>query len=207
MSEERIDGRNTPRGVVARFGEVNCSRWKIGSEKRQDGNDMDLVNTPHPERSHGLFGETHLTPSRSKPKADPHGELTWKHLRIRQSPVLSMARTILSLIAYFALLAVSHASDWVLYSVGGRDYISMGNVADFYGLKNVQRDGNEVVASSNSRSLRAAAGSVEFFINNLIFHTDVLTRIYTPTHSSPSPTYTHTRTPSLRSQTYMHTHT
>ncbi len=80
-----------------------------------------------------------------------------------------MARTILSLIAYFALLAVSHASDWVLYSVGGRDYISMGNVADFYGLKNVQRDGNEVVASSNSRSLRAAAGSVEFFINNLKF--------------------------------------
>ena len=44
-------------------------------------------------------------------------------------------------------------------SVGGRDYISMGNVADFYGLKNVQREGNEVVAETPApRASTAAVG-------------------------------------------------
>ncbi len=80
-----------------------------------------------------------------------------------------MGRLLLSLIAYFALLAVSQASDWVLYSIGGRDYVSMRNLADFYGLNNVQKSGSETILTSNSRSLRAVQGSAEFFINNLKF--------------------------------------
>ena len=84
-------------------------------------------------------------------------------------PPLLMARSLLSLIAFFALLVASHGSDWVLYSVGGRDYISMKNVAEFYNLDKVQRSGNEVVLSSSTRSLRAYQGSPEFFINNLKF--------------------------------------
>lgn len=61
------------------------------------------------------------------------------------------------------------ASDWVLYNVGGRDYVSMRNLGDFYGLDSVQQSGREVTLSSNTRSLRATAGSAEFFINNLKF--------------------------------------
>ena len=80
-----------------------------------------------------------------------------------------MARPILSLIAFLALVVASHATDWVLYSVGGRDYISMKNVAEFYNLDKFRRDGNEVVLSNTTRSLRAYQGSAEFFINNLKF--------------------------------------
>lgn len=80
-----------------------------------------------------------------------------------------MARLVLSFIAFFALLAVSHASDWVLYSIGGRDYVALRNVAEFYNLSNVRHSGNEMVISSNTRSLRAYAGSAEFYINNLKF--------------------------------------
>jgi N-acetylmuramoyl-L-alanine amidase len=95
--------------------------------------------------------------------------MTWKCEPLRDISPPSMARALLSFIAVFMLVAVSRASDWVLYSVGGRDYVSMKNVAEFYSLDKVQRDGNEVVLMSKTRSLRAYAGSSELFINNLKF--------------------------------------
>ncbi len=80
-----------------------------------------------------------------------------------------MARPLLTFIAFFALLVASHASDWVLYSIGGRDYISMKNVAEFYSLDKIQRSEKEVLLSSPTRSLRAHQNSAEFYINNLKF--------------------------------------
>ncbi len=90
-------------------------------------------------------------------------------LGVRHIPVLSMARFLVYLFAIFAALLPSRGADWVLYNVGGRDYVSMRNLAEFYGLDSVRQTGNEVVLSSNTRSLRASANSAEFFINNLKF--------------------------------------
>lgn len=80
-----------------------------------------------------------------------------------------MARPVLSLIAFFAFIVSSFASDWVLYSIGGRDYVSMNNVAEFYNLDKVRRNGNEIILMSNTRSIRAFEGSQDLFINNLKF--------------------------------------
>ncbi len=71
------------------------------------------------------------------------------------------------------LLACSHAwgaGDWKLIKLGGRDHVSIENVARFYGLSSVQRVHNTVTLRSGPRSLRGQAGSVEFFINNLKFN-------------------------------------
>ena len=84
-------------------------------------------------------------------------------------PAFLMARPILSFIVFLIFVTASYASDWVLYSVGGRDYISMKNVAEFYNLDKFRREGNEVLLSSTTRSLRGYQGSAEFFINNLKF--------------------------------------
>lgn len=37
-----MDGRNTPRGLIVTGDEVNCSRRKIGSEKKRCGKCMGL---------------------------------------------------------------------------------------------------------------------------------------------------------------------
>jgi len=42
MSEDKMDGRNTPRGLIVTGDEVNCSRRKIGSEKKRCGKGMGL---------------------------------------------------------------------------------------------------------------------------------------------------------------------
>jgi len=72
------------------------------------------------------------------------------------------------------LLCCTHltlgAGDWNLIKIGGRDHVSLQNVAEFYGLTSVQRVSNEFTLRSGGRSLRGRAGSVEFYINNLKFN-------------------------------------
>jgi N-acetylmuramoyl-L-alanine amidase len=63
----------------------------------------------------------------------------------------------------------AHGADWSVYTIGGRDYLSMENIAEFYGLKDIRASEREVVASSAQRSLRASVNSAEFYINNLKF--------------------------------------
>ena len=65
--------------------------------------------------------------------------------------------------------ATVRGADWNVYSVNGRDYLSMDNIAEFYGLSKVQRTEREIFATSGVRSLRASSGSAEFYINNLKF--------------------------------------
>ena len=59
--------------------------------------------------------------------------------------------------------------DWTLYKVGGRDYVSVENVAQFYALGKVQIGSGEFQLSGGMRSLRGRANTKEFFINNLKF--------------------------------------
>jgi N-acetylmuramoyl-L-alanine amidase len=82
-----------------------------------------------------------------------------------------MRKLLILLIALLVLgRAVAPAADWTLVKHDGRDYISFENVAQFYGLTQVQRVANTQTMSLGSRSLRGQAGSVEFFINNLKFN-------------------------------------
>jgi len=60
--------------------------------------------------------------------------------------------------------------DWTLINVGGRDHVTLDNVAEFYGLGKLRRVGNDFVMNTGQRSLRGAQGSVDFFINGLKFN-------------------------------------
>jgi N-acetylmuramoyl-L-alanine amidase len=60
--------------------------------------------------------------------------------------------------------------DWTLYKMDGRDYVSMENVAEFYGLNAVHRtSGKGFEVRGGARSLRGDVNSKEFFINNIKF--------------------------------------
>ncbi len=61
------------------------------------------------------------------------------------------------------------APDWAVVKAEGRDYLTMDNIAEFYGLSAVKRKDREASATSGVRTIRATAGSPDFFINNLKF--------------------------------------
>ena len=61
-------------------------------------------------------------------------------------------------------------AQWTLYKIGGRDYVPLSNVADFYGLGHVARVGNDAVMELGARSLKGSVNSVEFYINRLKFN-------------------------------------
>ena len=81
-----------------------------------------------------------------------------------------MCRTLLHLLMVLFFAATAGAAEWTLYKVGGRDHVSLENVAEFYSLGAVRRANNDFVLSVGSRSLRGTAGSVEFYINGLKFN-------------------------------------
>ena len=81
-----------------------------------------------------------------------------------------MWRQILQLIFGSFMLAQSWATDWTLYKIGGRDYVSIDNLAKFYNLGLVNRANNAFTVISGHRSLRGSAGSVEIYINGLKFN-------------------------------------
>ncbi len=58
--------------------------------------------------------------------------------------------------------------DWTVVKCEGRDYLTLENVAQFYGL-GVTRASNDFTLRAGARSLRGAVGSNEFYINNLKF--------------------------------------
>src|SRR4051794_30659305 len=72
----------------------------------------------------------------------------------------------------FAVLvsaAPLHAVEWNLLKHDGREYISFDNMAEFYGLSAVHRNGSSGVMTLGTRSLRGEQGSPDFYINNLKF--------------------------------------
>jgi N-acetylmuramoyl-L-alanine amidase len=88
----------------------------------------------------------------------------------RRYPSASHAQVITTFFALLFCVAAAHAADWKLIKVGGRDHVTLANVAEFYGLGGVQRVSNTFTLRLGSRSLRGRAGSVEFYINNLKFN-------------------------------------
>ncbi len=81
-----------------------------------------------------------------------------------------MRRAIFAGVALWVCLAVSSFAEWTLIKIGGRDYLPLDNVAEFYGLGRVQRNGGEALMELGARSLRGSANSVEFYINRLKFN-------------------------------------
>ena len=80
-----------------------------------------------------------------------------------------MARRFLFLLLLVCCTRLAGAADWTVHQIGGRDYLSMKNVAEFYSLPEVQSSEREVRAKSATRSLRAVKDSPDFYINNLKF--------------------------------------
>ena len=80
-----------------------------------------------------------------------------------------MHRIFISLVILIGCIAPILAGDWTVVKHEGRDYLTMDNVSEFYGLSRVRRREKEASASSGVRSIRASVGSPDFFINNLKF--------------------------------------
>lgn len=87
-------------------------------------------------------------------------------LRIFRGP---MSRPVCLLLLILSWVFPAESADWKVVQIDGRDYLSMRNIAAFYGLDSVRSSGKEVVATSGVRSLRAVKDSAEFYINNLKF--------------------------------------
>jgi N-acetylmuramoyl-L-alanine amidase len=81
-----------------------------------------------------------------------------------------MRRALLLGIALLLCVTASTHAQWTLYKIGGRDYVSLENVANFYGLGHAMQVGNDQVMEAGARSLRGSANSVEFYINRLKFN-------------------------------------
>ncbi|MDB6173246.1 MAG: Cell wall hydrolase/autolysin [Chthoniobacteraceae bacterium] len=81
-----------------------------------------------------------------------------------------MRRTLLSLLALVLFAGAASGGDWDLVKIGGRDHVTLKNVAQFYGFGGVQKVSNTFTMRSSARQLRGQGGSVEFYINNLKFN-------------------------------------
>jgi N-acetylmuramoyl-L-alanine amidase len=71
--------------------------------------------------------------------------------------------------AILLLGVVARAGDWTIISYGGRDHVTMRNVAEFYGLEDYREVSNVLTLGSPGRSLRGTVGSNELYINGLKF--------------------------------------
>lgn len=70
---------------------------------------------------------------------------------------------------FFLTLHAAMGSEWQVIKYQHRDYLTLANVAEFYGLGSVRRSANHFVISDSTRSLMGTVGSAEFYINNLKF--------------------------------------
>jgi len=81
-----------------------------------------------------------------------------------------MPRALLLGIALLLCIAASSHAQWTLYKIGGRDYVPLENVANFYGLGHCVQVGNDTTMELGARSLKGSLNSVEFYINRLKFN-------------------------------------
>jgi N-acetylmuramoyl-L-alanine amidase len=81
-----------------------------------------------------------------------------------------MRGAITALILWTAALATACAADWTLIKQGGRDYVTLANVASFYSLGGMQGASSTFKAGTSGRNLRGRVGSPELYINNLTFN-------------------------------------
>lgn len=76
---------------------------------------------------------------------------------------------LLSGISLLTGVSSARAGEWKLVKYGGRDHVTLANVAQFYELGNIRRAHNDATLGSGNRVIRASRGSNELFINNLKF--------------------------------------
>src|SRR5258708_360179 len=81
-----------------------------------------------------------------------------------------MPRALLLGVALLLCIAASAHAQWTLYKIGGRDYVPLENVANFYGLGHAGQVGNDATMELGARSLKGSVNSVEFYINRLKFN-------------------------------------
>jgi len=82
---------------------------------------------------------------------------------------MSKIRAVAVLLLLVFLFTPLQASDWTLVKHGGRDYVTASNIASFYNLGKVEREGNTFRIGNGSRRLRGQVGGAEFYINALKF--------------------------------------
>ena len=80
---------------------------------------------------------------------------------------------ILSALAIFSFWSgVALGEDWTVIREKGRDYVTFGNVAQFYQFPEYTRVSRTVSLRSDRRGIRAQAGTSELYINGVRFFTD-----------------------------------
>lgn len=67
------------------------------------------------------------------------------------------------------MLPVSLSAAWDLRKVDSRDYVTLDNIADFYGFKSRSVSGKRTILRSGQRSLVVEANSKELYINGIKF--------------------------------------
>lgn len=78
---------------------------------------------------------------------------------------------VLTLVLCVSAPAAQQQGDWTLHKIDGRDYVTLENVADFYGMNTVNRTGDKTFeVRGGSRSLKGELNSKEFSINNIKFN-------------------------------------
>lgn len=80
-----------------------------------------------------------------------------------------MLRVRLFILILCALAPLASAAEWTLIKQGGRDYVTLQNVADFYRLDQVSHVRNGMTLRGGNRRLRGSGGSPELFINDIKF--------------------------------------
>ncbi|HWL51782.1 MAG TPA: N-acetylmuramoyl-L-alanine amidase [Chthoniobacteraceae bacterium] len=76
-----------------------------------------------------------------------------------------MPRLLLSSILFFVLTAVMHAGEWKLHRAEGRDYVSLDNISEFYGLSIPARTSAEgIMPASYSTQLATGSGHGEISV-------------------------------------------
>ena len=90
-------------------------------------------------------------------------------LSYKQAILILISRILIVLAFLLGCIIPASGADWTVVKSDGRDYLTMDNIAEFYGLSKVRRRDREASATSGVRSIRASSGSPDFFINNLKF--------------------------------------
>jgi N-acetylmuramoyl-L-alanine amidase len=81
-----------------------------------------------------------------------------------------MRRFFAILISVLCCTVLARAAEWQVVNIGGRDYLTLDNLAQFYGFGAVQRSDKAFLLHTTGRSLRGEPNSVEFLINGLKFN-------------------------------------
>jgi N-acetylmuramoyl-L-alanine amidase len=85
---------------------------------------------------------------------------------------VQLAKRFLALTCLAALPCLGFAADWKIIRVEERDYVSFGNVAQFYHFPQFTAASRTVSLRGDRSSIRAQAGTSEFHINGVRFFSD-----------------------------------